>query len=924
MPSYNVTLKAEGEIPAPEEYAISYNLDGGSLPAGKSNPKTYNSQTGTFTLNNPVRNGYEFTGWTGTGLNTQAQTVTVKKGSTGNRSYTAHWKKKAPTTAAYTIKHYLQNADGTYSYRESTTGNAAIGNTIADMRKKYDGYTQPAVKSVKISSKASDNIIEYRYPRKTYKINISGDKGISAVRHYSVTDSKTKDSYRWGESVRINADVKNGYTWSKWTGVSNVKNKKYDFTMPQSDVNRKATTTINSYKVTYKDVSGSINGKVLGTTTVNKNYGTKVSGSDMGSDTAVGRYYTGYEYSSSTTATVTGNVTVYRIFKAHGYAISYNLDGGSLPAGKSNPKTYTIESDTITLNNPVRNGYEFTGWTGTGLNTETMTITIPKGSTGDRAYTAHWKKQVKIICIDRVVNSSGKVIRELGVYGSKICNPGDAVSGSDFGTEQDYDDENGTYEYAGCTDITVTSADELKVYRNFYCWHDVEIDKGTGIEDSFIDDEKKTSSKAKEGDTVSVKATSENGYNNDSIKWSGTYDSNDNPYSFVVPDRHVYLKVSAVENEYTIKYKSNIVHSTGNVIDRESLQNVKYNASVRYKTAMECNSDWAASLEDVNENRNVSTSPRRVYELTAGSVYYFDDGTEKIPYKFVGWSISDSATVNGSDSIYGSAETIGFDSLINDCVNAGNDIRHNNGSIELYAVWDKFPEQEEEKTAVFFSDDLKDKAERQAYNELAEGIFGKVNPLLKDREDGYMNGPSSQIELVDIEYVLNELSKFKNTGSITTRARVTDNAGNTTRVLITITNQSRGGLVEETTMREVKPYVRSINEYYYRAPERYADYSEENYRYYGGLSPYSIWYVRPSYREAIERAFANLNNDTPEQEWLFRHEDVIKVHRFVGVHEDPAFFIGYWVDGSNHGFGKFKEKDALMKFYDEFEYCRIK
>lgn len=43
------------------------------------------------------------------------------------------------------------------------------------------------------------------------------------------------------------------------------------------------------------------------------------------------------------------------------YKITYNLDGGT--NSSSNPSTYNIESDTITLNAPSKTGYTFTGWT---------------------------------------------------------------------------------------------------------------------------------------------------------------------------------------------------------------------------------------------------------------------------------------------------------------------------------------------------------------------------------------------------------------------------------------------------------------------------------------------------------------------------------------------------------------------------------
>ena len=86
------------------------------------------------------------------------------------------------------------------------------------------------------------------------------------------------------------------------------------------------------------------------------------------------------------------NVTVKVVYKAIEYKLTYNLAGGALAEGVSNPATYTVESDAITLKNPTREGYAFEGWTGTGLTEATTTVTIAKGSTGDRAYTATWKK----------------------------------------------------------------------------------------------------------------------------------------------------------------------------------------------------------------------------------------------------------------------------------------------------------------------------------------------------------------------------------------------------------------------------------------------------------------------------------------------------------------------------------------------------
>lgn len=84
------------------------------------------------------------------------------------------------------------------------------------------------------------------------------------------------------------------------------------------------------------------------------------------------------------------NVSVDEIYK-----ITYNLNGGTVSG--DNPAYYSNTSETITLINPTRENYIFTGWTGTDLNAATMTVTIPAGSTGDRTYTANWAPDLSSI-----------------------------------------------------------------------------------------------------------------------------------------------------------------------------------------------------------------------------------------------------------------------------------------------------------------------------------------------------------------------------------------------------------------------------------------------------------------------------------------------------------------------------------------------
>lgn len=83
---------------------------------------------------------------------------------------------------------------------------------------------------------------------------------------------------------------------------------------------------------------------------------------------------------------------IYIHTKPINYKITYNLDGGSVIA--DNRTTYTIK-DEFTLINPIKQGYVFSGWSGTELSGDAnTTVTIRKGSVGDRNYTAHWIEEV--------------------------------------------------------------------------------------------------------------------------------------------------------------------------------------------------------------------------------------------------------------------------------------------------------------------------------------------------------------------------------------------------------------------------------------------------------------------------------------------------------------------------------------------------
>lgn len=83
----------------------------------------------------------------------------------------------------------------------------------------------------------------------------------------------------------------------------------------------------------------------------------------------------------------TGNLRYKAEWRLAEYTITMDLDGGS----GQEKVVYTITDEDFELPTPTRNGYEFVGWTGERITTPQTRVKIPKGSTGNKAYTANWK-----------------------------------------------------------------------------------------------------------------------------------------------------------------------------------------------------------------------------------------------------------------------------------------------------------------------------------------------------------------------------------------------------------------------------------------------------------------------------------------------------------------------------------------------------
>ena len=90
------------------------------------------------------------------------------------------------------------------------------------------------------------------------------------------------------------------------------------------------------------------------------------------------------------------NLTLYAQWKAVSltttYTISYELGDGKLKDGETNPASYTSETATFTLKNPIHESRNFLGWKSKGADDSTAktTVTINKGSSGNLSFVAVW------------------------------------------------------------------------------------------------------------------------------------------------------------------------------------------------------------------------------------------------------------------------------------------------------------------------------------------------------------------------------------------------------------------------------------------------------------------------------------------------------------------------------------------------------
>ena len=457
------------------------------------------------------------------------------------------------------------------------------------------------------------------------------------------------------------------------------------------------------------------------------------------------------------------------------------------------------------------------------------------------------------------------------------------------------------------TQTKAVTADGKMVIDYYYERHlyNVTLNAGTGIEKTI------GAGPYRYGQSVTIDANVKEGYH--WLNWTGNYTGGSGgdqtvdtkKFTFTMPAGNVTMTASAEANKYTIHFDPN--GGAGHIDDIETTYDTDvtlpdvWNADgtaayVKYTLDGQNVTDGVISgaipkammagyEEEETEDMEDTEDPEDVEETEVTDD--LDDLEEEDneenkkaeePKKkvytsvFMGWSLED-----GKDTFIPQWKAGDI---------ARNLVAEDGGEITLYAVWDDCPWIQ--------AQDLYYTLEQAQSGFITEEEI-LSHATATDREDGSPILPGTNPAPSDPEvftsftipdYQAGEFTSLQHDFATSENLTVVDHVGNTyvKQIMVHVT---------DTTPVKVKPEgkTRFISEKYFKLDHDH-----------GGLEENSIWMTDPDYYFALQKAFDNLKNDTPEDEFLIPHETILEMKQYV----------------QEHGSGNSKEPGALTEFYNRF------
>ena len=366
-------------------YTVTLNTNGGTINSGNVTSYTYGVGATLPTAGDMTYTGHTFVGWYDNENLTGSPVTAISNTETGNKEYWAKWEANTYTVTLNTNGGTINSGNVTgYTYGVGATLPTAddmtyTGHTFVGWydNENLTGDPVTAIGGTEMGNK------EYwaKWEINQYTITVKPENGKADI-------TITQD---YGTPITAPADpTREGYTFAGW-------DKAIPATMPAENLTITAHWSLDTYSITYNLDGGTASGNpdfyTVESSTITLNPPTRTGYTFIG--------WSGTDLSGSDNLTVTipagsiGNRSYIAHWSLNTYSITYDLDGGT---ALGNPDFYTVESSAITLNEPTKAGYVFTGWSGTDLvGEDNLTVTIPADSIGDRRYTAHWEFDPTII-----------------------------------------------------------------------------------------------------------------------------------------------------------------------------------------------------------------------------------------------------------------------------------------------------------------------------------------------------------------------------------------------------------------------------------------------------------------------------------------------------------------------------------------------
>ena len=250
-------------------------VNSSSTVSGDYYMASYEVSCGATIITTPTFNtGYQFSKWTDLNEKTnESKDRKVTSDMVNDKTYA--YERSMPAynmtltltgvldEAVYTVHHWKQKTTGiasthddkNYELAETETKKAQIGSRITPAVKTYTGFDSPKTQTKEVTADGK-MVIDYYYERHLYNVTLNAGTGIEKTTGGG--------SYRYGQSVTIDAAVKEGYHWLNWKGnykggsggEQTVDAKKFVFTMPAGNVTMTANAEANKYTIHFDPNGG--------------------------------------------------------------------------------------------------------------------------------------------------------------------------------------------------------------------------------------------------------------------------------------------------------------------------------------------------------------------------------------------------------------------------------------------------------------------------------------------------------------------------------------------------------------------------------------------------------------------------------------------------------------------------------------------